>query len=141
MKCSLMISISSTTPAFYLIYLAFQYRKSNQAKTYQAYLWLVLPLHNSFYEILCDEMIDFLCDTCESQIGIWNSHDDECERRDVKLIFYEKNLKPANGPKSFHDPALMFQANSHQNIGLDNADFWVSSELLGYSYKNELQFV
>ena len=66
MLVALMISISSTAPAFYLIYLAFQYRKSNQAKTYKACLCLDLPLHNSFYEILCDEMIDFLRDTCES---------------------------------------------------------------------------
>ena len=66
MLVALMISISPTAPAFYLIYLAFQYRKSNQAKTYKACLCLDLPLHNSFYEILCDEMIDFLRDTCES---------------------------------------------------------------------------
>ena len=136
MKCSLMISISSTTPAFYLIYLAFQYRKSNQAKTYQAYLWLVLPLHNSFYEILCDEMIDFLCDTCESQIGIWNSHDDECERRDVKLIFYEKNLKPANGPKSFHDPTLAhISGQIAPKFWTGQCRFLGQQRDLGYSYK------
>ena len=41
----------------------------------------------------------------------------------LKLIFYKNNLNPATDPKNLHGPALIFQANTHQNIGLDRANF------------------
>ena len=41
----------------------------------------------------------------------------------LKLIFYKNNAKPPIVTRNLHDPAPIFQANTHQNTGQNRANF------------------
>ena len=41
----------------------------------------------------------------------------------LKLIFYKNNTNPPIVTQNLHDPAPIFQANTHQNMGQNRVDF------------------